>query len=84
MEVGTGSQAGSGFKEELFGQSTEAVGRTSTVTGSLTIAGSRVDKDTFTVDLASMSSDTDDVRRGRVRDRRGRPQAHPVNTIEAS
>jgi len=45
-------------KEVLFGQSTEAVGRTNAITGSLTIAGSTVDKGDFTVDMTTVKSDS--------------------------
>jgi polyisoprenoid-binding protein YceI len=45
-------------KEVLFGQSTEAVGRTDAITGSLTIAGSTVDKGDFTVDMTTVKSDS--------------------------
>lgn len=55
--VGTGSQAGYRVQEVLLGQSSTAVGRTSKVWGSMTIAGSTVSKATFTVDMASVVSD---------------------------
>jgi len=44
-------------KEVLFGQSTEAVGRTSKVTGSMTIAGAKVTAAEFTVDMTTVKSD---------------------------
>ena len=56
-KVGTGSQAGYRVPETLFGQKTEAVGRTTGVTGSLTIAGTTVSAATVTVDLATVKSD---------------------------
>jgi polyisoprenoid-binding protein YceI len=55
--VGTGSMAGYRVQEVLVGQNATAVGRTSKVWGSLTIAGSTVTKGTFTVDMASVVSD---------------------------
>lgn len=55
--VGTGSQAGYRVQEVLVGQNATAVGRTSKIWGSLTIAGSTVTKATFTVDMASVVSD---------------------------
>ena len=45
-------------KEVLFGQSTEGVGRTNAVTGSLNIAGSTVEKGDFTVDMTTVKSDS--------------------------
>lgn len=55
--VGTGSLAGYRVQEVLLGQSATAVGRTSEIWGSLTIAGSLVTKGTFTVNMASVVSD---------------------------
>ena len=55
--VGTGSMAGYRVQEVLVGQNATAVGRTSKIWGSLTIAGSTVTKATFTVDMASVVSD---------------------------
>jgi polyisoprenoid-binding protein YceI len=57
--VGTGSQAGYRVKEILFGQSTEAVGRTTSVTGGLSVAGVNVPTATFTVDMTSVTSNSD-------------------------
>lgn len=45
-------------KEVLFGQNTEGVGRTSAVTGKLKIANQKVAKAEFTVDMASIKSDS--------------------------
>ena len=45
------------MQEVLFGQNATAVGRTSKIWGSLTIAGSTVTKGMFTVDMASVVSD---------------------------
>jgi polyisoprenoid-binding protein YceI len=51
------SQVGYRVKEILFGQDTEAVGRTNSVTGSLVVAGNAVTKTDLTVDLTSVRSD---------------------------
>jgi polyisoprenoid-binding protein YceI len=56
-KVASGSQAGYRVKEVLFGQSTDAVGRTNSVTGSLTISGTSVTDGSFTVDLTTVTSD---------------------------
>jgi polyisoprenoid-binding protein YceI len=69
--VSTGSSAGYRVHETLAGQSTTAVGRTSAVTGSLTIAGSNVSAATFTVQMAKVTSDKsqrDDQFAGRIMD----------------
>jgi polyisoprenoid-binding protein YceI len=55
--VGPGSVAGYRVNEVLIGQNSTAVGRTSKIWGSLTIAGSSVTKGTFSVDMASVQSD---------------------------
>ena len=55
--VGTGSQAGYRVKETLAGQSTTAVGRTSAVSGSLTIKASAITAASFTVQMAQVTSD---------------------------
>jgi polyisoprenoid-binding protein YceI len=55
--IGTGSTAGYRVKETLFGQRATAVGRTKIVTGSMIIAGTRVTKASFTIDMASITSD---------------------------
>jgi polyisoprenoid-binding protein YceI len=57
--VTSGSQAGYRVKEVLFGQSTEAVGRTSAVSGQITVDGTRVTAGGFTVDLRTVQSDED-------------------------
>jgi polyisoprenoid-binding protein YceI len=58
-KVGTGSAAGYRVHETLAGQSTTAVGRTASVTGSLTISGTSVTTATFTVQMATVKSDRD-------------------------
>ena len=55
--VTDGSQVGYRVKEVLFGQSTEAAGRTSDVTGQLTIAGTTVEAASFTADMTTVTSD---------------------------
>ena len=55
--VSDGSQVGYRVKEILFGQSSEAVGRTSDVTGSFTITGTQVTEGKFEADLTTMKSD---------------------------
>ena len=55
--VTAGSQAGYRVKEVLLGQNNIAVGRTSHVTGDLTIKGSTVTAATFTVQMATIHSD---------------------------
>lgn len=57
--VEDGTEVGYRVKEVLFGQDTEGVGRTSKVTGSLTIDGTTVPKAEFEVDMASIKSDED-------------------------
>ncbi|MFM9138313.1 MAG: YceI family protein [Actinomycetota bacterium] len=53
------SVVGYRVKEILFGQSTEGVGRTSAVTGSLTIESDTVAQARFDVDMATLTSDSD-------------------------
>jgi polyisoprenoid-binding protein YceI len=55
--VGPGSIAGYRVNEVLIGQNSTAVGRTTEIWGSLTIAGPRVTTGTFTVAMASVRSD---------------------------
>jgi polyisoprenoid-binding protein YceI len=56
-KVAAGSQAGYRVKEVLVGQSAEAVGRTTDVTGTFTIAGTEVTAGSFTVDMTTVTSD---------------------------
>jgi polyisoprenoid-binding protein YceI len=56
-KVGSGSEAGYRVQEILFGQSTTAVGRTSSVTGQMVITGGQVSSATFTVDMTTLHSD---------------------------
>ncbi|MDQ1477576.1 MAG: hypothetical protein QOE62_2805, partial [Actinomycetota bacterium] len=65
-------------KETLFGQSNTAVGKTTSVTGSMTIAGTTVTKASFTVDMTSVGSDkgTRDAQfQGRIMDTADFPTA---------
>jgi polyisoprenoid-binding protein YceI len=55
--VSAGSQAGYRVKEILFGQDTTAVGRTSKVTGTVEIAGTKITSGTVTVDMGSVATD---------------------------
>ena len=74
----SGSQAGYRVNEVLFGQSTEAVGRTSNVDGALTIAGAKIETADISVDLAAVTSDKsqrDSQFRGRIMDVRDYPTA---------
>ena len=64
--------------EVLFGQDTEGVGRTSAVSGSMTIAGTQVTEATFEVDMATVTSDEDrrdSQFRGRLLDTESFPTA---------
>lgn len=70
-KVGADSKVGYRVKETLFGQSTTAVGRTSDVTGRLTIAGTTVNDASFTAQMATVKSDQsnrDGQFRGRIMD----------------
>jgi polyisoprenoid-binding protein YceI len=76
--AGSGSQAGYRVKEVLFGQDTEAVGRTSAITGELTLSGSEVSSGSFTVDLTQVSSDEerrDNQFQGRIMETASYPTA---------
>jgi polyisoprenoid-binding protein YceI len=55
--VADGSLAGYRVGEVVFGQDTEAVGRTSDVTGELEIDGTSVESATFNVDMTTVASD---------------------------
>ncbi len=62
------STAGYRAKEILFGQSTEGVGRTTDVTGTITIAGEAITEGSITVELTTLKSD-EDRRDGQVQGR---------------
>jgi polyisoprenoid-binding protein YceI len=71
--VGGGSEAGYRVKEVLLGQDNEAVGRTTAVTGELTVSGG-----SFTVDLTQVTSDEDrrdSQFQGRIMDTAASPTA---------
>ena len=55
--VGPGSIAGYRVEEVLFGQSSEAAGRTESITGAVAIAGTTIESADFTVDLTTVASD---------------------------
>jgi polyisoprenoid-binding protein YceI len=55
--VADGSVVGYRVKEVLFGQSNEAVGRTSAITGSITVSGTTVTGGSFSVDMTTVASD---------------------------
>ncbi len=77
-KVSSGSTAGYRVKETLFGQSNTATGRTSAVTGNITIAGSTVSTGTFSVDLTKVTSDRsqrDGQFQGRIMDTASFPTA---------
>jgi len=64
-----GSQVGYRVTEVLFGQDTEGVGRTSSVTGSIEISGTQVTSGSFEVDMTTVESDEgrrDNQFRGRL------------------
>jgi polyisoprenoid-binding protein YceI len=76
--VTDGSAAGYRVAEVLVGQDTEAVGRTSDVTGQLLIAGTTIDSATFEVDMTTVTSDEsrrDNQFRGRIMDTATYPSA---------
>ena len=55
--IATGSIVGYRVNEVLFGQSHAAVGRTSSITGSMVLSGTTVTEARFTVDMSSVTSD---------------------------
>lgn len=82
-KVGSGSEAGYRVKEVLFGQSAEAVARTSGMTGEFQLAGTTVTTGSFTVDLTTMGSNEsrrDGQFRGRIMDVARYPTAKFVLT----
>ena len=82
-KVASGSQAGYRVKEVLFGQSAEAVGRTSAVTGTFTIAGTQVTAGSFTVDMTTVTSDQS-RRDGQFRGRIMEVDTYPTATFVLS
>ncbi len=82
-DVSTGSITGYRIQETLFGQSNTAVGRTSSITGSITISGTEVTAGRFSVDMTSVKSDQslrDDQFQGRIMDTAKYPTATFVLT----
>jgi polyisoprenoid-binding protein YceI len=78
--IATGSVVGYRVKEVLFGQNHVAVGRTSAITGHITISGTTVTAAAFTVQMATIKSDESerDVQfRGRIMD----TSAYPTGTL---
>lgn len=81
--IADGSVAGYRVKEILFGQSKEAVGRTSEIAGSFVLEGTTVSAATFTVDMASVASDQD-RRDGQFRGRIMDVSTYPTSTFVLS
>jgi polyisoprenoid-binding protein YceI len=82
-KVATGSTAGYRVKETLLGQSNTAVGRTTALTGSLTISGVDVATGSFSADLTQVKSDQsvrDSQFQGRIMDTSKYPTATFVLT----
>jgi len=78
-----GSELGYRVAEVLFGVNTEGVGRTSDVTGGITIEGSTMTAASFEVDVASITSDDgrrDGQFRGRIMETDRFPTANFVLT----
>jgi polyisoprenoid-binding protein YceI len=55
--VGSGSTVGYRLNEVLFGQNDTAAGRTTSVTGKMTITGTTAEKADFSVDMTTVTSD---------------------------
>src|SRR5439155_13687751 len=80
-KVSTGSLVGYRVKEVLFGQSNVAVGRTGKIAGSMTVSGTSITAGSFTVDMATVTSDQsrrDEQFNGRIMD----TGAFPTATFE--
>ena len=56
--VTEGSEVGYRVKEVISGQATEGVGRSSTVEGTVTVAGGKLSSAEFSVDVATLKSDS--------------------------
>jgi polyisoprenoid-binding protein YceI len=81
--VGAGSIVGYRVQEVLVGQQSTAVGRTTRVSGSISISGTSVVKGSFTVDMSSVKSDQserNDQFDGRIMDVSAYPLAKFVLT----
>ncbi len=82
-DVSNGSIAGYRIQETLFGQSNTAVGRTSAITGSITLSGTEVTAGRFSVDMTTVKSDQslrDEQFQGRIMDTARYPTATFVLT----
>ena len=82
-DVSSGSIAGYRIQETLFGQSNTAVGRTSTISGSITISGTDITNGRFSVDMRTVKSDQslrDEQFQGRIMDTAKYPTATFVLT----
>lgn len=79
--VAEGSEVGYRVKEILFGQDSEAVGRTSEITGSFTIDGNSLTEGSFEVDMASVTSDQS-RRDGQFKGRIMEVETYPTATFE--
>jgi polyisoprenoid-binding protein YceI len=78
--VAEGTTVGYRVEEVLFGQSTEGVGRTSEVDGTMTIDGTQVTDVDLTVDMASVTSDSNQ-RDGQFNSRIMETSTHPTATF---
>lgn len=77
-KVADGSVVRYRIKETVFGQSGTAVGSTNSVTGTITIAGTKVTAASFTVDMTTFASDSgqrDGQFQGRIMDTASFPTA---------
>jgi polyisoprenoid-binding protein YceI len=82
-KVASGSRAGYRVQEVLFGQDNTAVGRTGDITGTVTIANSTVSAGSFTVNLATVTSDRSE-RDGQFRGRIMNVARYPTATFALS
>ena len=78
--VASGSLVGYRVKEVLFGQSAEAVGRTSGVTGKIVINGTTVTAASFTADMTGVASN-ESRRDGQFRGRIMNVSTYPTATF---
>jgi len=77
-KVTSDSVVGYRVKEVLFGQSHVAVGRTGSITGSITVSGTAISGGSFTVDMTTVTSDQsrrDEQFNGRIMDTAAYPTA---------
>lgn len=81
--IAEGTEVGYRVREILFGVPTDGVGRTTAVTGSLTLAGTVATAATFEVDMATVESD-DPRRDGQFRGRIMNVAEHPTATFTLS